>query len=171
MTSMHKILGTIEREVRALASDMNDMASRFQATYPDCGMMIRRSPDRVILQAGDVGVSVSWFRSRAGENAGVELVIAEWDGEITFPGATAREGRHATQIGEQRFHLIPSVGETWEWEADDLKVPCTPCSSRTLAVHCMQVLAKRLVDTDFTGPLDISAPSAALALAPPPSVS
>jgi len=142
MTSMYKILGSIEREVRALASDVNEMASYLRTTCPELSLEIRRSPERVILQAGEVGVSVSWFRSRAGENAGVELVIAEWDGEITFPGATARQGRHATQVAEQRFHIIPGEGESWAWVNGDATRPIT---SHALATHCVEVLTNRCV--------------------------
>ena len=146
MTSIHKTLGSIERELRTLASDVNDMAVSLRTTCPEWSLEIRRSPERVILQAGDVGVSVSWFRSRAGENVGAELVIAEWAGEITFPGATARQGRHATQVAEQRFAIASRPDELWEWNQDPCEAEAgLPLTSRALATHCIQVLTDRLV--------------------------
>ncbi len=156
MSGMHKILGSIEREIRTLASDVNEMASSLRTTCPEWSLEIRRSPERLILQAGDVGVSVSWFRSRAGENAGVELVVAEWDGEITFPGATARQGRHATQVAEHQFHIVSQGDESWGWTHGPDEPSATPVTSHALAAHCVQVLTDRLVSPSESASVSVS---------------
>jgi hypothetical protein len=140
MVSTSKMIGSIDREVRALSASMDDLARHLLATYPDSGLTVRRTPDRVVLQAGSTGVSVSLFRSRAGAEASAEVVLARWEGEITLPGST-QHGGHATQVSEHQFHIVECDDTSWGWVDDTTSVTMT---SQALAATCIDTMAGHL---------------------------
>jgi hypothetical protein len=141
MISPAKVLGSIEREVRALSTTMFDSATRLLAMHPDAGLTVRRTPDHVILQAGNISVSVSFFRSRAGSEANIEVVLAVWQGEVTFPGSARREGSRATRLSAQQFHIVACDDSSWVWMDEATTDTMT---SQALAAACIGTMAERL---------------------------
>lgn len=142
MLSTSKVNGCIEREVRLLASCVDECATRLVALFPEAGLTVNRVPERFVLQAGNIGVTVSLFRSRAGADVGAEVVLGLWDGEVTFPGRAPREGRQAIQRQMQQFHIMASDDETsWLWQDDATMDTMT---SRALAMVCVKTMAEQL---------------------------
>lgn len=141
MLSTSKLSGSIEREVRTLITSLDDCAARFIAVYPDAGVTVRKVPDRLILQAGTVGVSVSLFRSRAGMEAGAEVIVSLWQGEVTMPGSPPREGHQALRLSTQQFRITPCGDAEWLWSDEGTTVSMT---SRDLAAACIQTMAEQI---------------------------
>jgi len=141
MLSTSKINGSIDREVRSLSVHIDQAAARLVASHPDAGLTLRKVQERFVLQAGDVGVSLSLFRSRAGMNAGAEVVLAAWDGEVTFPGCTPRHDRRATQVSAQQFRLTQCADASWLWTDE---VTADTVTSLALAAMCVATMEERL---------------------------
>lgn len=140
MLSTSKLTSSIDREVRTLVASLDDCAARLIAGYPDAGMTVRKIPDRLILQAGDVGVSISLFRSRAGMEAGAEVIVSLWQGEVTMPGSSSREGHRAQPVSTQQFR-ITACGDAWLWSD---AVTTAAMTSRDLAAACIQTMVEQL---------------------------
>ena len=147
MLSTSKIIGSIDREVRFLSANIDTCSARFAASHPEAGLTIRRVPERFVLQAKEFGVTLSFFRSRAGMDAGAEVVLTVWDGEVTFPGATPRHDRRATQVSVQQFRLTPCEDESWLWTDE---ATATTMTSLALADACIETVAERLLRSDTT---------------------
>lgn len=142
MQSTSKLLGSIDREVRLLSASIDECATRLSVSHPGTALTVRRVPERVVLQAGDIGVSISFFRSRAGADASAEVVLAVWDGEVTFPGSPPRGERSATQLRTQQFHIAAGDDDTsWVWVDEVSSVMMT---SHTLAATCIEAMAEQL---------------------------
>jgi hypothetical protein len=142
MQSTSKLLGSIDREVRSLSVSLDECAARLSVSYPGTELTVRRVPERVVLQAGDIGVTISFFRSRAGADASAEVVLAIWHGEVTFPGSAPRGGHGATQLSTQQFRIVASDDDaSWVWMDEASSVVMT---SRTLAATCIEAMAERL---------------------------
>jgi len=139
---MSKIIGSIDREVRCLRSHIDAQAASLVASYPDAGLIIRSVPERFVLQAQkEVGVSLSLFRSRAGMDAGAEVVLAAWKGDVTFPGCTPQQDRHATQLCAQQFRLTRESDESWLWTDESTTGTVT---SQRLATICIELMEEHL---------------------------
>lgn len=141
MLGTSKLIGSIDREVRTLVTSLDEHAERLKTAYPSSGMTVRKIPDRLVLQAGGIGVTVSLFRSRAGAEASAEVVIAVWEGEVTIPGSAPREGSGARQLSAQQFHITASSETEWLWSNERSAVMMT---SRDLAAACAETMAERL---------------------------
>jgi hypothetical protein len=141
MLSTSKIMGSINREVRSLATSIDECATQFLALHPDSGLTVLRVPERFVLQAGDIGVSLSFFSSRDSTEVAAEVVLAVWHGEVTFPGRTPREGQRATQLSTQQFHIMPCDDASWLWMDETTSDTMT---SRALATMCVDTMAERL---------------------------
>jgi hypothetical protein len=141
MLSTSKLTGGIDREVRTLIATLDNCAARLIAVHPDAEITVCKVPDRLILQAGDIGVSVSLFRSRAGVEASAEVLVSLWQGKITMPGSTPREGHRARQVSVQRFRIAACEEATWRWS--DEMTPAT-MTSQDLAAACIQTMADQL---------------------------
>lgn len=139
--SAFKIAGATQRELSALIGAIEQGACEIRAAFRDVKVEVRRAPDRCVLQAGDVGLSVSWLHRPVTSGEGALLVI-EWEGTVTFPGERARRGCHASVAREQLLHLETVAWPAWNWSADD--APMRKYSSADLASSCVQLIIQRL---------------------------
>jgi len=149
MLSTSKLNGGIDREVRTLITHLDSCSARLIAVSPDAEVTVSKAPDRLILQAGDIGVSVSLFRSRAGMEASAEVLLSLWQGKITMPGSAPREGYRARQVSVQRFCLGVGEEATWLWSDDATPAAMT---SEDLAAVCIQTMADQLPINRPTSP-------------------
>lgn len=141
MLTPSKLIGSIDREVRSLTTSLDAGATHLMASHPEAGLTVRRVPERFVLQAGDVAVSISLFRSRAGLEANAEVVLAVWRGEVTFPGATPRAGRQATQLRVQQFRIMAcDTPEPAPWLWID-EATTETLTSQALATLCIGAMA------------------------------
>jgi hypothetical protein len=103
-----------------------------------CG---NRSPDRCIVQAGQVGFSLSWLRSGAAV-ADASLLVIEWEGTISFPGDSRRTTARATAVRELQLHADATGPAEWHWCADGQDG--RTYTSLDLAAQCVALLMRRL---------------------------
>jgi hypothetical protein len=141
MLSTSKFAGGIDRELRTLVTNLEDGVARLIAVYPDAGVTVCKVPDRLILQAGDVGVSISLFRSRVGMEAGAEVIVSLWEGKVTIPGSAPRGVRRARQVSVQQFRIAICQEALWYWSED---VTSATMTSQDLAAVCIQTMANQL---------------------------
>jgi len=141
MLPTSKALSGIDREMRAFTTAIDAQAAGLLVAYPDAGLTVRRTPSRIVLQAGEIGVSISLFRSRAGMAASAEVVLAEWAGQLTVPGSSVGNGRSATCVRTQEFRIVTEDDVAWSWSHDE-SVPSI--TSADLAATCIGAMAGAL---------------------------
>jgi hypothetical protein len=139
--SSYKIATAAQREVTALIDGVEKGAEEIRSAFRELEVEVRRTPNRCVLQAGDVGLSLSWLHRPVTSDEGALLLI-EWDGTVTFPGERARNGRRASVAREQLLHLETVGWPEWNWSHDDL--PTRKYSSSDLASLCVQLVLRRL---------------------------
>lgn len=143
MSSTHKMATGIDNECKQLIAGIATFGEELKTSYPDSDLVILRSPDRVVIQAGKIGLSISWFRSRAGEALNASIMIAGWEGQVTLPGQTPLEGRHAKQISEEVFHIKQCDDASWQWGSEpDSSTPTI--TSNALAERCVAQISARM---------------------------
>lgn len=141
MASTSKVAGSIDREVRTLVASLDACSAHLKALYPDAGLTVYKVPDRLLLQAGSVGVSVSLFRSRAGMEANTEVIVVVWQGQVTLPGTPPPKGRRAVRVREQQFRLTADGEAAWLW-SDEMTM--ATMTSQGLAAACIETMAQQL---------------------------
>jgi len=104
------------------------------------GIELRRTPDRCVIQAESVAVSVSWFAPRLGDSTAGELQIISWTGKVTMPGAPTRPGQVATMDTARIFHLMRAGAGKWCWHGEGRNGPVY--SSEDLVALCTKLLPK-----------------------------
>ena len=139
--SSFKIATAAQREVTALMGGVEKGADEIRVAFRDLEVDVRRAPDRCVLQAGEVGLSLSWLHRPMTSDEGA-LLVMEWDGTVTFPGERARRGCHASVAREQLLHLETIAWPAWNWSAD--AAPMRKYSSANLASLCVQLMIQRL---------------------------
>jgi hypothetical protein len=148
MTSPSKLLGSMDREVRALVASVDEYATQLMAVHKGTGLTVARAPERFVLQTGNVGVSVSIFRSRAGADVGAEVVLSIWDGEVTLPGRAPKPGTRAKEVNSRQFQLVMSDDTSLVW-TDDAKT----MSTGMLAATCIGTMADLIAATPAGAPV------------------
>jgi hypothetical protein len=141
MSSNHKLATGIDNECKQLIAGLATFGEELKNSRPDDDMSILRSPERVVIQAGTIGMSLSWFRPRAGEEINASIMIAEWEGQVTLPGQTPLEGRHAKQISEEMFHIKQCEDSSWQW---DDALGTQRVTSHELAERCVAQMSARM---------------------------
>jgi hypothetical protein len=139
--SSYKIATATQREVTALIDGVEKGVEEIRTVFRELDVEVRRTPNRCVLQAGDVGLSLSWLHRPVTSDEG-GLLLIEWDGTVTFPGERARRGRRATVAREQLLHLETVGWPKWNWSDDD--APARKYSSADLASLCVQLVMRRL---------------------------
>ncbi|MEP6691699.1 MAG: hypothetical protein ABJD07_11110 [Gemmatimonadaceae bacterium] len=144
-----KAMSAASRELGALMGAITKRVETTKAAMVEADVMMHRTPDRLIVQAGRVGLSVSWLRSRT-NNAEGSLLIIDWDGTVTLPGKAALNGAAATVVGEQSLQLdpadLPESSVEWRWVS--AAVPTHAYSSQDLADQCVDRMLFRLKTAD-----------------------
>lgn len=144
MNSTHKINSVIEQECKHFIADIATSGEELKTQHPDADIEIRRSPERITFQAGKIGFSFSWFKSRPGEELGASIMVAGWEGQITFPGQTPLEGRSARLVSETIFQLTLCDDSGWKWTEKSNTSPHT-ITSRALVERCISEIEARLL--------------------------
>jgi hypothetical protein len=122
---------------------MDSLATRYPSPGKHgtpTGIELRRTPDRCVIQADEVAVSVSWFAPRLGDSTAGELQIISWTGTVTMPGAPARPGKGATMGTARIFHLMRAGAGKWCWRGEGKNG--STYSSEDLVALCAKLLPK-----------------------------
>jgi hypothetical protein len=102
---------------------------------------VYRAPDRLIVQLGGAGLSVSRMRSSTGVAAEASLLVIEWQGTVTRPGSSRGRGERATPLRERVLHGDAAKTTSWQWRDGDAGRRLY--SSRDLAAECVHLLVQQ----------------------------
>jgi hypothetical protein len=140
--SSNKAVLAVRREVDAVLDEIARRAAEVRTFLPDVDLRMRRTPDRCVVQAGPVGLSVSWLPVRSDTPARGILLVIEWDGTVTLHGETQSPSRQATPVHEHVLHLAAGSSPDWRWCGEDDSMRAY--SSSDLAAQCVHLLLQRL---------------------------
>ena len=138
-----------QRETDAVIAEIEARIKAIPIVSRETTLRVRRSPDRCVVQAGDIGLSVSWLRPAAVIPEGTLLVI-EWAGTITMPGEGVEPRFRAIAVSEDELHLEAAAPASWNgpagwnWWSDG--APMRKYTSRDLGALCVHRLLQRVED-------------------------
>lgn len=131
------LMASIERQVVAMGKDGAGVTA-------GVGFEVRRTPERCVVQAGRMGLSVSWLQPQPNTIAESALLVMEWDGFVTLHGEAPPLMRRATLLRERGLQL-DTAGPDWFWRSDE--APARSFTSEELAQSCIQMLVHRVEQT------------------------
>ena len=107
--------------------------------------VVRRSPDRCLIQLGPVALTLAWLRHTLDSVADGELLVVVWRGLIA-PGVSASDRtttlctpvRSATVIWEEVLHAVAIDEPSWRWRPAGTDIG--GYSSTELAERCVDRL-------------------------------
>ncbi len=140
----YRAFAACTRELTRLTDDVLDAVAALPLG-PDDKAVVRRSPDRCIVQLGPVALTLAWLRGAQDSVADGELLVIVWQGAVA-PRTQHQPERPtkgpaplgATPLWEEVLVPAGESAETWAWQPRT--ADSATCSSAELAVRC----AKRL---------------------------
>lgn len=136
-----KAVAAARREVSALMGSIERRALAIVKDSPGVELVVRRTPERCVVQAGRVGLSVSWLQPQPNTIAESALLVMEWDGVVTMHGEAPPLVRRATLLRERGLQL-DTAGVDCLWRSED--TPTRALTSEELALSCIQLLMRRV---------------------------
>jgi hypothetical protein len=134
--------GGTSASTREFATLVDEIERELSERCPPRLPQTYRAPDRLIVQLGGAGLSVSRMRSSTGVVAEASLLVIEWDGTITQPGSSRARGERATPLREHVLRANAAKATTWLWcDADGSQRAYT---SRDLAAQCVHLLLRQV---------------------------
>lgn len=120
----------LRRELDVLTTELASRVKSAGADRTDGHVEFHSSPQRLVVQLGTVGLSLSWVAARSGNLADGRLLVIEWAGAITH-GRGMGGLKTASPTHEQLFRPEAKGPDDWCWRADG--TAGTAYSSRDLA--------------------------------------
>jgi len=168
--SSHRALAVRTREFERLsaAAVSGVVALHALAAEPGEKPVVRRSPDRCLVQFGPVALTVAWLRHTLDSVAEGELLVIVWRGMIAPNGRFGSDltttactpVRSATVLWEEAFRASATDEASWTWQPAGVDIGGY-CSAE-LAERCVEKL--RLAYAE--GFDDADAASASVAMLP-----
>jgi hypothetical protein len=156
----HRALAACTRELARLADQVVSSTAALSDPASMEKAIVRRSPERCIVQLGPVALTIAWLRGAHDAVDAGELLVIVWR------GAVAPRARHqwerpvagpakvgATPLWEQVLTAAGDSEETWAWQPQNGEL-IGRCSSAELAVRCVGRLHAAYVERDVAIPLD-----------------
>jgi hypothetical protein len=120
----------LRRELDTLTTELASRVKSVGGERTDGHVELHCSPQRLVVQLGSVGLSLSWVAARSGNLADGRLLVIEWEGAITH-GRGMGGLKTASPTREQLFRPEAKGPDDWCWRAEGM--PGTAYSSRDLA--------------------------------------
>jgi len=143
----HRALSALTREFTRLGDEIIELSGALPLPL-DEKPVIRRSPERTILQLGPVAVTLGWLRSTLDSVGDGQLLVVVWRGTIagrTRPSPerpTAAAEQTASVIWETTFVAEAPSEEAWVWKPANGEGETFTSSS--LAAECIARLRTAL---------------------------
>lgn len=122
----------LRRELDTLTTELASRVKTVQADSGDEHVSLHSTPQRVVLQLGSVGLSLSWVASRTGNLADGRLLVIEWEGAVAHSRGMGGL-KTASPTRERVFRPEAKGPDDWCWRADDGAASGSAYSSRNLA--------------------------------------
>lgn len=120
----------LRRELDNLTTELASRVKSVSVERTDGHVELHCSPQRLVVQLGSVGLSLSWVAARSGNLADGRLLVIEWEGAIAH-GRGMGGLKTASPTREQLFRPEAKGPDDWCWHAEGM--PGTAYSSRDLA--------------------------------------
>jgi hypothetical protein len=144
------------RELARLNDDIVVGVTRLTEVADEEKPVVRRSPDRCIVQLGPVALTLAWLRGSHDSVADGELLIVVWRGAVAprkqhLPERPSRgpAAVPAASLWEQVLTPVAESEETWTWQPAAADV--SPCGSGDLAARCVERLRVAYLETVAAG--------------------
>jgi hypothetical protein len=133
----------LRRELDVLTTELASRVKSVGADRTD-PVEFHYSPQRLVVQLGSVGLSLSWVASRTGNLADGRLLVIEWAGAITH-GRGMGGLKTASPTREQQFRPDAKGPDDWCWRAEG--TVGTAYTSRNLAAQYFTSAALAGIDS------------------------
>jgi len=120
----------LRRELDTLTTELASRVKSIGADRTDGHVEFHSSPQRMVVQLGSVGLSLSWVAARSGNLADGRLLVIEWEGAIAH-GRGMGGLKTASPTREQLFRPEAKGPDNWCWRAEG--TAGTAYTSRDLA--------------------------------------
>jgi hypothetical protein len=168
--SSHRALAVRARAFERLAAAAVSGVSGLHALAAEPGEkpVVRRSPDRCLVQFGPVALTLAWLRHTIDSVAEGELLVIVWRGMIAPNGRFGNDStttactpvRSATVLWEEAFRASATDEASWTWRPASMDIG--GYDSAELADRCVERL--RLAYAE--GADDVDAALAPVAMLP-----
>jgi hypothetical protein len=153
----HRALAACTRELARLSDEVLSGVAALLGPMAEKKPIVRRSPDRCIVQLGPVALTVAWLRGNHDSVADGELLVIVWRGAVAprqrhqpERPATGPAPLGATPLWEQVLTPVADGEETWAWQPHDDEVG--RCSSAELAARCVGRLGAAYLEREVALP-------------------
>jgi hypothetical protein len=141
----HRALAACAREFARLSNEVLHGLAESAGPNAEDKVVVRRSPDRCIVQLGPVALTMAWLRNTHDSVATGELLVIGWRG-VVAPRQTYQPERPltgpaplgATLLWEEVLAAVADSEESWTWQPRGVELG--RCSSTELAARCVQRL-------------------------------
>ena len=140
----HRALAACTREFGRLADEVVKLAGALPEAA-DERPVVRRSPDRCIVQLGPVALTVGWLRSTLDSAADGQLLVVVWRGTVAPRGDHRYERPSkepprvpATMQWEASYRAEATSEAAWGWRAANQQTDVV--TSSELAMMCIREL-------------------------------
>jgi hypothetical protein len=120
----------LRRELDTLTTELASRVKSVGSDRTDGHVEFHSSPQRLVVQLGSVGLSLSWVAARTGNLADGRLLVIEWAGAIAH-GRGMGGLKTASPTREQQFRPEAKGPDDWCWRAEG--TVGTAYTSRNLA--------------------------------------
>ena len=131
--SQPRAQSALKREFEMLTSELAERVKSESDRLGDKQVEMHCAPQRLVVQLGPVGLSMSWMAGRSGNLADGRLLVIEWDGPITHR-RTMGGLKTASPTREQIYRPEAKGPEDWCWKPEGAEA--SSYSSRSLAGQC-----------------------------------
>jgi hypothetical protein len=119
--SSARALSAAGREFTRLSDEIAERAAGSFGDIVDCKIVVRRSPDRCILQIGTSALTVAFIRNRR-ESADGELLVMHWRGNVApslrHEPERASPRTQSAQVLSESLYIPEATSETdWIWRS------------------------------------------------------
>jgi hypothetical protein len=141
----HRALAACAREFARLSDEVVHGLAESAGANAEDKVVVRRSPDRCIVQLGPVALTMAWLRNTHDSVATGELLVIVWRGAVA-PRQRYQPERPlagpaplgATLLWEEVLAAVAESEASWGWQP--LGTEVAPCSSTELAARCVHRL-------------------------------
>jgi len=154
--SSHRALAVRSREFERLSAAAISGVGALHAMAAEPGEkpVVRRSPDRCLVQFGPVALTVAWLRHTLDTVAEGELLVIVWRGMIAPSGRFGSDitttactpVRSATVLWEEAFRASATDEASWTWQPAGVDIGGY-CSTE-LADRCVERLRLAYAEGD-----------------------